>query len=396
MPESPPIGCFRKRVRTAGARQHHVRQVQSGTNRRTENRLCQSEQARHFSGGLGRGCEWSWLCFQFSVPAPSCSSSAAATRGLWRRSGEPYLARRGNTLPTDVAAASDGQCDDMRSGALPPTTPRHTCYPSSSREGRMRTWTLVAAGLRAASVGTTAAVSPEGGPAAGQQEEHKKKQQGTRGNEHLPRPMMLVQPASPEERGSGASRWRWAPMCRLASRIGGTLEGDAAQKMSGAAVLDVLGPALRRKAGSVAEARSSSSLMAKGRRKRRQLSVPDRERYSRRSIRQDGGRTGKGAAFDFQVIEAGNWLDGEIHESFFWCMSTLGFESIALNLVPNGGPDARVPGETRGRSRCGRRCRATRTAGTSASEDLMLELEEIFGMDKVCSVHRRAGCGHPP
>ena len=41
----------------------------------------------------------------------------------------------------------------------------------------MRTWTLVAAGLVAASVGTTAAVLPDGRPAAGQQEQQKKQQE---------------------------------------------------------------------------------------------------------------------------------------------------------------------------------------------------------------------------
>jgi serine protease Do len=109
----------------------------------------------------------------------------------------------------------------------------------------MRTWTLVAAGLVAASVGTTAAVLPDGRLPAGQQEEQQKQQ------EQQKKKPATADPAEEHAIGRGVQR----QIQLLGGRdvqIGVTiadLEGEQAQKMSGAVVSDVREDSPAAKAG---------------------------------------------------------------------------------------------------------------------------------------------------
>src|SRR5918993_3868450 len=126
-----------------------------------------------FLGRLGLGLRMATARFPvFCFRAPSCPVEVPSgdARNLWPRSGESRKPARREHRPTDSAPRLMGSARHV-SGAC---ATRRSRDPSSLKEGRMRTWTLVAAGLVAASVGTTAAVLPDGGPAAGQREEQKK------------------------------------------------------------------------------------------------------------------------------------------------------------------------------------------------------------------------------
>lgn len=112
----------------------------------------------------------------------------------------------------------------------------------------MHAWTLVAAGLIAASVGTTAAVLPDGQPPAGQQEEQKKQQ------EQQKKKPAAGDHADEDDIVRGVHRHIHVQGGRDV-QIGVTiadLEGDEAQKMSGAVVSDVREDSPAAKAGLVA------------------------------------------------------------------------------------------------------------------------------------------------
>ena len=109
----------------------------------------------------------------------------------------------------------------------------------------MRTWTLVAAGLVAASVGTTAAVLPDGRTAAGQQEEQEKQQ------EQRKKTPTATDDADEDSIARDVQRHiqvPGGPDVQIGVRIA-DLEGDAAQNMSGAVVSDVRDDSPAAKAG---------------------------------------------------------------------------------------------------------------------------------------------------
>jgi serine protease Do len=238
----------------------------------------------------------------------------------------------------------------------------------------MRTWTLVAAGLVAASVGTTAAVLPEGGPAAGQQEQQKKQQEQGK-----------TTPAATDDAGED----RIAQDVQRHIQVGGgpdvqigvriaDLEGDAAQKMSGAVVSNVREDSPAAKAG-VAEGDIVIEFDGERVRSARHLSRIVGETPAGRSVKMVVEREGR--RVDLQVTPEAGMAHGD-HEFFFRRMPNPGFEFNAPNFNFDGAPmrgfrehglregDPDVMVMPRGRGRLG-----------IGIQDLTPQLEEFFGTD---------------
>jgi serine protease Do len=238
----------------------------------------------------------------------------------------------------------------------------------------MRTWTLVAAGLVAASVGTTAAVLPEGGPAAGQQEQQKKQQEQRKKT-----------PAATDDAGEDRIardvqrhiQVAGGPDVQIGVRIA-DLEGDAAQKMSGAVVSNVREDSPAAKAG-VAEGDIVIEFDGERVRSARHLSRIVGETPAGRSVKMVVEREGR--RVDLQVTPEAGMARGD-HEFFFRGMPNPGFEFNAPNFNFDGGPmrgfrehglregDPDVMVMPRGRGRLG-----------IGIEDLTPQLEEFFGTD---------------
>jgi membrane-associated protease RseP (regulator of RpoE activity) len=239
----------------------------------------------------------------------------------------------------------------------------------------MRTWTLVAAGLVAASVGTTAAVLPEGGPAAGQQEQQKKQQEQRKKT-----------PAATDDAGEDRIardvqrhiQVAGGPDVQIGVRIA-DLEGDAAQKMSGAVVSNVREDSPAAKAG-VAEGDIVIEFDGERVRSARHLSRIVGETPAGRSVKMVVEREGR--RVDLQVTPEAGMAHGD-HEFFFRRMPNPGFEFNAPNFNFDGGPmrgfrehglregDPDVMVMPRGRGRLG-----------IGIQDLTPQLEEFFGTDK--------------
>jgi membrane-associated protease RseP (regulator of RpoE activity) len=239
----------------------------------------------------------------------------------------------------------------------------------------MRTWTLVAAGLVAASVGTTAAVLPDGGPAAGQQEEQKKQQEHQRKT-----------PAASDDADRIARDVQrhiqvpGGPDVQIGVRIA-DLEGDAAQKMSGAVVSDVRDESPAAKAG-VAEGDIVIEFDGERVRSARHLSRIVGETPAGRSVKMVVQREGR--RVDLQITPEAGLARGD-HEFFFRRMPNHpGFEFNAPDFNFDGPPmrgfrehglqegdDSDVLVMPRGRGRLG-----------IGIQDLTPQLEEFFGTDK--------------
>jgi membrane-associated protease RseP (regulator of RpoE activity) len=244
----------------------------------------------------------------------------------------------------------------------------------------MRTWTLVAAGLVAASVGTTAAVLPHGGPAAGQQEQKKKPQEQQEQREH-----QRKTPAASDDADRIARDVQrhiqvpGGPDVQIGVRIA-DLEGDAAQKMSGAVVSDVRDESPAAKAG-VAEGDIVIEFDGERVRSARHLSRIVGETPAGRSVKMVVQREGR--RVDLQITPEAGMARGD-HEFFFRRMPNPGFEFHAPDFNFDGPPmrgfrehgfqegdDSDVMIMPRGRGRLG-----------IGIQDLTPQLEEFFGTDK--------------
>jgi serine protease Do len=240
----------------------------------------------------------------------------------------------------------------------------------------MRTWTLVAAGLVAASVGTTAAVLPGGGPAAGQQEQQKKQQ------EQQKKTPAATDDADEDRIARDVQRhiqMPGGPDVQIGVRIA-DLEGDAAQKMSGAVVSEVRDDSPAAKAGA---AKGDIVIEFDGERVRsaRHLSRIVGETPAGRSVKMVVEREGR--RVDLQITPEAGMARGD-HEFFFRRMPNPGFEFNGPNFNFDGPPmrgfrehglqegdDSDVMVMPRGRGRLG-----------IGIQDLTPQLEEFFGTDK--------------
>jgi serine protease Do len=240
----------------------------------------------------------------------------------------------------------------------------------------MRTWTLVAAGLVAASVGTTAAVLPAGPPAAAQEEEKRQPEQRKKA------------PATTERAEEKDEDRIVQDVQRHIQMLGGRdvqigvsirdLEGDEAQKMSGAVVSDVREDSPAAKAG-VAAGDIVIEFDGERVRSARHLSRIVGETPAGRSVKMVVQREGR--RVDLQVTpDAG--LARRDHE-FFRQMPSPGREFHAPNFrfdgpsmrgfrepgLREGDPDVMVMPRGRGRLGIG-------------IQDLTPQLGEFFGTDK--------------
>ena len=248
----------------------------------------------------------------------------------------------------------------------------------------MRTWTLVTAGLVAASVCTSAAVLPGGRPAAGHQEQPKKQQEERK---KTPAPT-----DDADEDGIGRDVQRHIQLLGGPDvQIGVTiadLEGDQAQKMSGAVVSSVREDSPASKAG-VAAGDIVIEFDGERVRSARHLSRIVGETPAGRSVKMVVQREGR--RVDLQVTPEAGMARGD-HEFFFRRMPGPGFEFNAPNFKFDGPPmrgfqehglregdDADVMVMPPGRGRLG-----------IGIQELTPQLGEFFGTDKgvlVTSVH---------
>ena len=241
----------------------------------------------------------------------------------------------------------------------------------------MRIWTLVAAGLVAASVGTTAAVLPDGGPAAGQQEQQKKQHE-----QHKKTPA-ATDDADEDRIARDVQRHiqvPGGPDVQIGVRIA-DLEGDAAQNMSGAVVSDVRDDSPAAKAG-VAKGDIIIEFDGERVRSARHLSRIVGETPAGRSVKMVVQREGR--RVDLQITPEAGLARGD-HEFFFRRMPNHpGFEFNAPDFNFDGPPmrgfrehglqegdDSDVLVMPRGRGRLG-----------IGIQDLTPQLEEFFGTDK--------------
>jgi serine protease Do len=243
----------------------------------------------------------------------------------------------------------------------------------------MRTWTLVAAGLVAASVGMTAAVLPDGQAAAGQQEQQKKQE----ARKTTPAPADRADAADED----GIVRDVQRHIQVLGGRdvqIGVTiadLEGDEAQKASGAVVSDVREDGPAAKAG-VAAGDIVTEFDGERVRSARHLSRLVGETPAGRSVKMVVQRDGR--RVDLQVTPDAGMARGD-HEFRFRRMPGPGFEFNAPNfrfdeptmrgfMEEHGrgdSDDADVMVMPRGRGRLG-----------IGIQDLTPQLGDFFGTDK--------------
>jgi membrane-associated protease RseP (regulator of RpoE activity) len=241
----------------------------------------------------------------------------------------------------------------------------------------MRTWTLVAAGLVAASVGTTAAVLPDGRPAAGQQEQQKKQQ------EQRKKTPAATDDADGDRIARDVQRHiqvPGGPDVQIGVRIA-DLEGDAAQNTSGAVVSDVRDDSPAAKAG-VAKGDIVIEFDGERVRSARHLSRIVGETPAGRSVKMVVQREGR--RVDLQITPEAGMARGD-HEFFFRRMPNHpGFEFNAPDFNFDGPPmrgfrehglqegdDSDVLVMPRGRGRLG-----------IGIQDLTPQLEEFFGTDK--------------
>jgi serine protease Do len=240
----------------------------------------------------------------------------------------------------------------------------------------MRTWTLVAAGLVAASVGTTAAALPAGLPAAAQQEQKKQPEQ----KKEAP-----ATERAEENEEDGIARDVQRHIQVLGGRdvqIGVSirdLEGDEAQNISGAAVSDVREASPAAKAG-VAAGDIVVEFDGERVRSARHLSRLVGETPAGRSVKMVVQREGR--RVDLQVTPDADMARGD-HEFFFRRMPTPGHQFNGPNFrfdgpsmrgfgehgLREGDPDVMVMPRGRGRLGIG-------------IQDLTPQLGEFFGTEK--------------
>jgi serine protease Do len=240
----------------------------------------------------------------------------------------------------------------------------------------MRTWTLVAAGLVAASVATTAAVTPDAGTPAGQQEQQKPREQQKR---------------EPATRDRGDEVGIVQDVQRHFQVLGGRdvqigvsiadLEGDEAQKMSGAVVSEVRDDSPAAKAG-LAPGDIVVEFDGEKVRSARHLSRIVGESPAGRSVKVVVQREGR--RVDLQVTPEAALAHGD-NEFRFRRMPNPEFEFNPPNFRFDGPPrrgfleehgleeeeDADVMVMPRGRGRLGIRI-----------QDITPQLGEFFGTDK--------------